>query len=71
MQILFEPEYAIGDIVSLKINPELKMVVDGYSIFKVNSAGEVVSWSYSTYDVDGKGFSFRDTDLELYVEFNN
>lgn len=71
MQILFEPEYMIGDMVSLKINPEGKMVIDGYIIYKVNDVGEVISWSYSMYDEEGKGFHFRDTDLVAYVEFNN
>ena len=65
MQILFEPKYAIGDTVVLKLNPEMRMVVDGYSLHRVNDVGEVIAWSYSLYDEDGKGFYFRDIDLEL------
>ena len=70
IQILFEPTYKIGDRVALKLNPEKEMVVDGYSIFRVNSVGEVIHFKYSLYDETGTStFYFADEDLtEVEVE---
>ena len=68
MQILFEPKYSIGDVVVLKINPEKKMVVDGYKINMISEAGEVIQFVYGLYDGDGSTYTYSDIDLELIEE---
>jgi len=65
MTILFEPIFLIGDIVYLKINPEKKYVVDGYTIRQLDENNEVSFFSYSLYDSDGTTYNYRDADLEL------
>ncbi len=63
--IIFEPNYKIGDTVYLRINPERKMVVDGYRIYNINNDGEVIGFVYSVYDGGGVSFTFTDIDLAL------
>jgi hypothetical protein len=64
-QILFEPKYQIGDVVCLRIAPENKMVIDGYSIKQITAAGEVSFFRYSMYDNEGANFLYSETDVEL------
>jgi len=67
--ILFEPTYKIGDRVALKLNPEKEMIIDGYNIFRVSEAGEVIHFRYSLYDETGTSFYFVDSDLiEIEIE---
>lgn len=63
--IYFDPEYRIGDKVALKINKERLMVVDAYTLYGTNDAGEVIFFSYTMYDTSGQSFVFKDIDLQL------
>ena len=65
MTIVFEPKYNIGDVVCLKIEPEIKYVVEGYFISQINDSGEVISFKYSLYDRTGATFYYKDIDLDL------
>lgn len=63
--ILFTPRFNIGDVVCLRISPENKMVIDGYSIKQVSDAGEVDFFRYSMYDDEGTQFLYAEHDIEL------
>ncbi len=64
MVIAFEPQFNIGDVVSLKINPDVKLAIDAYYIRSVDR-GKVVHFQYGVFDEEGKSYYFTDIDLEL------
>ena len=66
--VVFEPEYKIGEIVALKLHPELKMIIDFYKIIKVSDNGEVIFFTYSLYDFQGSSYTFSDKDLVAITE---
>lgn len=71
MNILLEPKYNIGDVVCLRIDPETKYVIEGYSIKQINSNGEVTFWRYMLYNADGTEFFYSELDLQLIEAIKN
>lgn len=65
MNILFEPKYNIGDVVCLKIDPETKYVIEGYSLKQISAEGEVTFWRYILYNNEGANFFYSELDLQL------
>ena len=68
MIIVFEPVFNIGDEVVLRLNPEIRMVVDNYKILKVSSSGEVIFFNYILYDSHASTYTFQDKDLIAVTE---
>ena len=65
MTIVFEPKFNVGDIVSLKVSPEKKMIVGSYWIGGINENGEVTYYTVDCVDRDGELQSYRVVELEL------
>lgn len=65
MTIIFEPKFGIGDVVSLRVNPERKMVVGSYWIGWINENGEVTYYTIDCVDKDGELQSYRPVEIEL------
>lgn len=51
--ISFNPEFAIGDLVSPVTEPEMVIMVMGYNIFEVDEDGYVASYAYNTHGTAG------------------
>lgn len=66
--IVFEPKFNIGDEVILKLNPEIRMIIDNYKILKVSDSGEVIFFNYILYDSQGSTYTFQDKDLIAITE---
>jgi hypothetical protein len=70
MVISFNPKFGIGDVVSLKLEPSVKYVIDGYQIKQVDELGNVTYFQYGLYDAGGITFCYTDIDLELVEKVN-
>ena len=71
MTIVFEPNWNIGDIVALRIKPETKYVVEGYSLKQININGEVTFWRYMLYNSEGAEFFYSEQDVLLIERVQN
>lgn len=65
MTIVFEPKYNVGDIVSLRSNPEVRLVVVSYWIGSINENGEVVYYTIECTNSEGNVQGFREVEIQL------
>lgn len=65
MTIIFEPKYKIGDIVSVRTNPEVKLIVVSYWIGSISEDGEVLYYTVECTNSEGNVQGFRPVEIEL------